>query len=158
MKKIAAIYLDMDGVLADFDGAFFEDTGYTPDDYEKKYGTAKFWTRVYWNPEFFEDLARFPHTAALVKLAVSIAPTCVLSSPSKVNTPLCMIQKRKWIDAHIGPSFPALFDSNKHSYAGDNIVLIDDTPGKIQAFTQAGGIGHLFTGWEACKEFLEGLK
>lgn len=158
MKKIAMIYLDMDGVLADFDRAFIEIYGAKPDDYEKQHGTARFWEAVYQDPNFFSKLPRFVHTPELVRTCAFMADVCILSSPSKVNTPLCMIQKRQWIDRNIYRDFPAIFDGNKHLYAAADRVLIDDTPGKIQAFTQAGGIGHLFTGWDACKEFLEGLR
>lgn len=154
--KIAKIYLDMDGVAADFDKLFFMMTGMSPSDYEAKYGEMRFWEAVYENPNFFSSLPAFPYTGDLVRLCQSIAPTVVLSSPSKVNQPLCMMQKRLWInnEPSMGVDFPAIFESHKEKYAAPDRILIDDTPKKIEAWTKAGGIGHLFQSWHDCAHFL----
>ena len=37
------IYLDMDGVIADFDQRFLDLSGMTPDKYKDKYGMNQFW-------------------------------------------------------------------------------------------------------------------
>ena len=78
----------------------------------------------------------------------------ILSSPSKVNTSLCIAQKRKWLDEHIGLDIPAIFEKEKHKYAAPDRLLIDDTESKVDAWRKAGGQAILFKNWDQCKEEL----
>lgn len=146
MSKIKHIYLDMDGVLADFDGGFSYLFGRQPKEYEAEHGSLRFWELIYSRPTFFSELSYYPHALELVRQCVLLAPTSILSSPSKTNQPLCMLQKRAWVDRVLGPNFPALFEGNKARYAAPDRLLIDDTPKKIAEWEAAGGIGYLFDG------------
>jgi len=152
------IYIDMDGVIADFDQQFYNLFDTSSKDYEDVHGSAAFWAKVYECPDFFRRIPQFDYTHKLIKLCESIAPTVILSSPSRTNTPLCVIQKRKWIDIYLGYTFPAIFDRNKSYFAQPNVLLIDDTETKIQGWKDAGGVGYLFTGYPECVEYLETLK
>ena len=40
------IYLDMDGVIADFDQRFKDVSGMTPNEYKDEYGMKKFWNLI----------------------------------------------------------------------------------------------------------------
>lgn len=156
MNKIDKIYLDMDGVLADFDGHFRNLFGLDPSIFETMEGSVAFWELIYEKPNFFRDLPAFEHLMQVIHLSEQVTNRVViLSSPSRINTPLCMIQKREWIDKHLGKHFPAIFISDKEKYAGPRKILVDDTPKKIDRWVKAGGIGHLFTTVDKYYEFLE---
>jgi len=65
-------------------------------------------------------------------------------------------QKRTWIDRSktFGYDFPAIFQKDKHLLAGPRRLLIDDTQSKIDKWNEAGGVGHLFTTYENCLNFI----
>lgn len=52
-KSYDIIFLDMDGVIADFDTAFKNLTGECPKRFEKAFGQEKFWEAVYSDSCFF---------------------------------------------------------------------------------------------------------
>jgi hypothetical protein len=151
------IFLDMDGVLADFDLSFFQKFGITTTSYEEKYGSVAFWEAIYESPNFFLELPPFVHTQQLFNLCNSIAKTVILSSPSKVNTPLCVLQKRQWVDKWLGHKVSAIFEVNKEKYASPTRLLIDDTQKKMDKWLKAGGIGHLFKNYSECEIYLKSL-
>lgn len=143
---IKTIYLDMDGVLADFDKHFEDLYGITSKGYEEKHGQIEFWRKVYCNPKFFITMPKAPHFMDIMRKCTGITnDVCILSSPSVTNQALCMIQKRKWIDFHLGGIFPAIFERDKHKYANPNALLIDDTDSKVRSFLAAGGNAFLYS-------------
>lgn len=152
-KKYEVVYLDMDGVVADFDGHFENLYGVTPQEYEDKYGQTEFWQRVYESPTFFRDMKPMLGWIQVVKKCKELGEkVIILSSPSRTNQPLCMLHKRQWLDHWFGDSFPAIFESKKEKYARPGVLLIDDTPKKVQRFADAGGDVHLFTD---CESFVD---
>lgn len=144
------LYVDMDGVLADFDGQVrskFSDIGSDEkvSDYINRIGKDKFWHDVeaiddFWIsipplqdklPELFKSLRkRFPHIM-------------ILTAPAR--DPNCIPQKKEWIEKHIGPGVMSLYEKDKYIYACPKSILIDDTESKINDWNGAGGIGILFT-------------
>ena len=54
------IYLDCDGVLADFDGSAERILGLHPTAFEKRYGPGLFWKRLAASDSFFEHLQPMP--------------------------------------------------------------------------------------------------
>ncbi|MCK5138651.1 MAG: hypothetical protein KAQ85_02310 [Thermodesulfovibrionia bacterium] len=144
--KYQKLYLDLDGVLANFDKGFHAIAKRSPVGFEDKHGTDAFWKTVYENPTFFQDLEPYPYLMNLIDLCAghSVEPLCILSAPSKVNTPLCMIQKRLWVDKHLSPKFPAIFTKDKYKYAAPNTLLIDDHQRNLTKWEAEGGVPYLF--------------
>jgi len=143
MKKI---YLDMDGVLCDFEGGFSEHYG--PETLKNR--DKKLWTNEW--PDFilekrgFEFLSWWPGGQELIKFVKSIPnieiEILTSSGGEKYHTEV-EEQKRIWLKKQ-GIAFkPNVVPGRKHKkdYAGEGIVLIDDTLDVIQAFNKAGGIG-----------------
>jgi len=152
---IKSIYIDMDGVIADFDQHFYNLYGITVKGFEEKHGQIEFWRQVYKTPRFFVDMPSFHYLHLLLQKCHSITTdVCILSSPSWTNQALCVIQKREWIDSHIGPKFPAIFEKDKHKYANEHSLLIDDTEKQIRNWRRCEGEAHLFNEIEDCMEYL----
>jgi len=139
------IYLDMDGVLADF---FHE---------YAKIANVKSWRDIppakvdpvldsLVGTDFFGTLPKFPTTDALVKLAVSYAGSySICSSPLRNDFKNSEYWKKIWIRANLKPQ-PSTIEitSNKHLHAmSGNVpnILIDDKRTNIEAWRKAGGIG-----------------
>ena len=141
------IYLDMDGVLANFFHEYAKLAGVESGDYrsipkasqdpalEKMVGT-----------DFFGTLPKFPTTDALVKLAVKYAGSYhICSSPLRNDFRNSAYWKKIWIMANLKPQPQSIeITSNKELHAVSNgvpNVLIDDRGENIRRWTAAGGIG-----------------
>lgn len=136
------IYLDLDGVCADFDKKKFEIFGrYEVSDDEMWPVIMKHY------PTFFADLDPMPDFDLLwnfVKVAKPIVLTA-LPNPQKNSVYGPVRYKTEWVRKHMGPDVPVIVcrRAHKSDYAHEKSVLIDDHVGNIQQFQKAGGIGIL---------------
>ena len=148
----------MDGVWADFDQHFLDLYGTPAKEYEKKFGQVKFWELIYETPNFFLEMPPMEYMNDILSACRTVTSRLViLSSPSKTNRPLCMMQKREWVNRHIGYNFPAIFESDKHKYAGPGRLLIDDTKSKCDKWAEAGGDAYLYTNIDLFENFISTL-
>jgi hypothetical protein len=141
LRDSLKLYVDMDGVLTDFDGSFRKATGRIPDEFEKKEGKEAFWDRV--EKEGLEFWSEMPWTKDGKNLWKSLKPhkLVILSSPSRSKH--CREGKKSWVKRELG-DVRLILIKDKHKYAEKNAVLIDDNKGKIQNWENAGGAGILF--------------
>lgn len=148
-KKMPHLYLDMDGVQADFFGAWSKRSGVKHwkaiADKESEinqlaHSKAKY---VY---DFFRNLdtlrSGFQVIAWLKKNKI---PYTVLSAPLRGPFSDASIQAKKdWLDQHHpGSSGNAIFTQEKYKYAmkdGQPQVLVDDFGKYLNAWSGAGGI------------------
>lgn len=147
--KMPHLYLDMDGVQADFFGAWSKRSGVDHwkaiKDKEKEindlaHSDAK---QVY---DFFRDLEPLKSGALVVSwLKQNNIPFTVLSAPLRGPYSQASIKAKKdWLDAHNpGTSGNAIFTAAKQKYAqkgGEPQVLVDDFGKYLNAWSDAGGI------------------
>lgn len=137
MKSEYTIYLDQDGVLADFDKGVQVLTGKLP----HELGKSKMWKAIYSIPNFFDSLEWMPDGRELWEYTRKHGPTVLTGLPSKNGAE----QKRMWVARHMGPSVPVIVlpAKEKQKYANDKAVLVDDKGDNIARWTAAGGIGIL---------------
>ena len=143
------LYLDMDGVQADFFGAWADKHGVSHwkaikdkegEIEELANSTAE---QVY---DFFRNLRALPEGMKIVKWAQEHnIPYSVLSAPLRGPYAEASKQAKKdWLDEHHpGSSANAIFTSGKQKYAvkdGVPNVLVDDFGPYIEKWTNAGGI------------------
>lgn len=137
------IYLDMDGVLVDFDRQFKELTGMEPRAFEGKHGKKIFWEAV--DTEgvgFWRGMKWMPGGEALYNRASQFNHE-LLSSPSRSET--SKIGKRLWRKDKTPNTKLTLSQSYlKKNYAGPLNILIDDRESNIKQWKDAGGIGILY--------------
>lgn len=148
-NKMPHLYLDMDGVQADFFGAWADKHGVSHwKAIQNKEGeieqlansTAE---QVY---DFFRNLKPLPGGQEIIKwLHDNKIPFTVLSAP--LRGPFADVSKqakRDWLDQYNpGTSSNAIFTSKKQQYAitnGVQNVLVDDFGPYCQKFSDAGGI------------------
>jgi hypothetical protein len=148
-KKMPHLYLDMDGVQADFFGAWAKHQGLShykeipnPEDAINKLANSSP-EQVY---NFFFDLDPLPGGLKIIQwLHQHKIPFTVLSAPLRGPYAESSKQaKRDWLDKYNpGTSNTAIFTGAKYKYAktNNNInVLVDDFGKYLTAWTNAGGI------------------
>ena len=142
------IYLDMDGVLADFFAEYAKLAGVTSGSYrdippakadptlDKMIGT-----------DFFARLPMFPTAPNLIQLVLSYVPHYnICSSPLRGDHENSGKWKRVWIAKHLSP-LPSdiIITGQKERHAvnpdGSPNILIDDRGTNIVAWRAKGGIG-----------------
>lgn len=97
---------------------------------------------------FFVSLKKMPDAdelfAGVEKLLNGNKPN-ILTAPL-VSNPTCVQEKKLWIDSHFAGRYDKFrAEKNKQNFAHSRSILIDDTPKKVRAFVEAGGIGILHT-------------
>ena len=144
---IKKIYLDMDGVLCDFERKFGELYG----EEALKNRDRKLWTEDW--PDFiqtnqFEELAKFPGADDLllfIRKHPEIEVEILTSSGGQKYHDQVKEQKIVWLKKNNIAYKPNVVPGRKHKkeYAQPDTVLIDDTEDVIENFNRAGGIGIL---------------
>ena len=146
--KITKIYLDMDGVIADFDKRYKSLYKMEPKEAEQHKEFDKFFTQFI-NDEEFATLDLMPDAMELINYLRSLkVPTEILSSSaSEKRDPQIRPQKMEWLKKN-NIEFPAIIvpgKRHKKDYSNANSILIDDTSVNIDQWRREGGIGILHT-------------
>jgi hypothetical protein len=130
------LFLDADGVLADFDEGARRLLGMTPREYERKHGRGGFWKRLAQATNFYGTLPEMPDARELFEAVEHLKPTILTGLPlGKWAAP----QKVEWAAEHF-PGVPIITcmarDKHKHMKPGD--VLVDDRENHRAAYEEAG--------------------
>lgn len=164
IKLKMKLFLDMDGVIADFVTPTCE-LHKRPNPYltgETEYNMCKLFDVTYedfirgMEMDFWVDLPKTPFADDVVDLVLSkfdIDDICILTAPT--DNAGCIPGKREWIIKH----FPQLknnmiFTGQKQFCAHGNALLIDDHDRNIELFKVNGGKTILFKQpWNSSKFF-----
>jgi len=150
------IFLDMDGVLVDFDQQFKDLTGMMPREFEAKYSTEEFWEKIDGaGVGFWRGMKWMPGGEELYKRAAQ-HDHFLLSSPSRSE--ISKIGKRLWRrDKTPNTKLYLARSYNKRKFAAPNHILIDDREDNIQQWKDAGGIGILYKSADQVNKELDKL-
>ena len=150
------IFLDMDGVLVDFDEQFKELTGQYPKDYEATHTIEEFWDEIdNAGVGFWRGMKWMPGGEALYN-RTSQFDHVLLSSPSRSE--VSKIGKHLWRRDKTPNTKLILSRSHlKKNYAAPNHILIDDRESNIKQWRDAGGIGILYKSPEQVNKELDTL-
>jgi 5'(3')-deoxyribonucleotidase len=144
--NIRQIFLDQDGVLADFESGLTKALGYKVDLKSKKdvYDKEK---RKLTAQRLFRNLDPLPDAWKLVDYCTNSGiHTEILTAAGTVNRTLVIKDKIDWIRRYVHPHWiviPTFKGSQKAAFAHKKAVLIDDRQRNIDVWVEAGGIGIL---------------
>lgn len=146
--EINKIFLDMDGVLADFDRFLIENFGRTFPHTEGPRDMTM-WDLLASVDHLYFKLEPTPYCMELVDLARSLSPQVeVLTAiPRRATMPDAEPDKRAWIKKYVDDEMlvnigPYSSDKWKHARPGD--IIVDDRPDNIKDWAErGGGIGIL---------------
>ena len=163
-NKVNRIFVDMDGVLADFlrgvempqylgEPLTNDDEGHSTYDKRKEELTNK---RLFANlppmVDMYDLIAYIKHCEC---------PWEILTAAGKVNRELVVYDKNYWIRRYVDPSVVVtctMGGTQKAAFAEEGSVLIDDRPKNIKAWEDAGGIGIIHTSAKSTIERLKELR
>jgi 5'(3')-deoxyribonucleotidase len=131
------LFLDADGVLADFDHGARKLLGIRPKEFIAKHGRGTFWKRLANAQNFYGTLPEMPDARRLFDAVKHLEPTILTGLPlGRWAAP----QKIEWAAEHF-PGVPIITcmarDKHKHMHSGD--VLVDDRE-KHRADYEAAGV------------------
>jgi hypothetical protein len=148
--QIECIYLDMDGVIADFVKRYKEMYHMEPREAENKKEFNKYFDEFIKTNQF-ATLDKMPGTdTGLEFLRKAQVPTQILSSTANEER-YDDISKQKmiWLQTHGITFTPNFVPGKKHKYkwAKPNTIIIDDTESVIDDWRKAGGIAIWHKDW-----------
>lgn len=152
---MTTLFLDLDGVLADFDGAFPVVFGMD----HKSMADEDMWEKINAHPSFFRDLPPMPGALEFFRKVEHLDPIILTACP-KNNYAHVAKQKREWVREHLSDDvlvLPVMGGSNKPLFMrheGD--ILIDDFIRNVNAWEGAGGVGILHHDFALTEALLRG--
>jgi hypothetical protein len=132
------IYLDCDGVLADFDKGAEAVLGRPPEIYQARHGAGRFWRDLARAPDFFANLEPLPDAMELYEAVRHRQPVILTGLP---RGSWAEPQKRAWA-ARWFPGVPVITTAaalkREHCHPGD--ALVDDRDRYRHLWEAAGGV------------------
>jgi hypothetical protein len=174
-QEIVTLYLDMDGVLADFELQFEQLTNETPSVFERKRGTKAMWAAIFeegipfWSDmqpmadfhilrEFLLRLKSNPKIKIEV-LTSTDAEQIGVNFPEKAREYVQNIEKGKaiWINKYLtGLKINyAVSGTDKARWATKSSILLDDLYKNVEQFIASGGEGIVYRNADQAKKDIE---
>ena len=132
------LYLDCDGVLADFDKGAERVFGMPPKAFEERYGRGRFWARLAQTPDFFGKLPLMPGATELFAAVRHLHPIILTGLP---RGNWAAAQKVAWAAQHFpGTKIITTLAADKRDHCRFGDVLVDDNTKYKHLWEKAGGI------------------
>lgn len=131
------LYLDCDGVLADFDRGATELLGMPPRVFEKRRGLPAFWREIARHPDFYGTLPLMPDAMILFEAVRHLDPIILTGLPrGKWAAP----QKVRWAAEHFpGTRILTVMAVDKRNHCRSGDILVDDQLKHAHLWQDAGG-------------------
>ena len=156
---MTTLYLDMDGVVADFDEYAARTLGVPP---SAGIYPDEVWYKLATNARLYRDLIKTPYADELVFQCSKLAKLHnyelkFLSAVPKGNdVPWAFYDKVVWVQNYF-PGIPVMFgpfSRDKHVHCRPGDVLIDDRKSNIEEWRAAGGFGILHEDYKSTVDIL----
>jgi len=148
------VYLDLDGVMADFDAHFPALFGVD----HRSMLDDDMWVTINAHPSYFRDMPQCPGAKEFFDRISWLNPIILTACP-KINYANAARQKREWVREHLSTTchvIPVMGGHNKPLFMhsrGD--ILIDDFERNTKAWQMEGGFGILHRDFATTRDELE---
>jgi hypothetical protein len=131
------LFLDCDGVLADFEAGATEVLGMPPRAFEQRHGIREFWRRLARAPDFYARLPLMPDARILFDAVAHLDPIILTGLPlGNWAAP----QKVRWAEQHFpGTHIITCMARDKYRHMKGKDVLVDDRADHREKWKAAGG-------------------
>src|SRR3954447_1194226 len=135
---MARVFLDCDGVLADFDKAATAVLGQPPRQFQQQFGLKQFWCKRVAVPNFFAELDLLPDAMDLYQAVRHFDPVILTGLP---RGEWAEPQKRRWAERYFpGVSVITTAAALKYEHCHPGDALVDDRNKYRHLWERAGGI------------------
>ena len=132
------LYLDCDGVLADFDKGATAVLGLAPRAFESRHGLGRFWQQLAAAPDFYFGLPLKDDAMELFDAVRHLDPVILTGLP---RDNWAADQKVRWAAKHFpGTRIITTMARDKRDHARDGDVLVDDQLRHSARWIEAGGV------------------
>ena len=131
------LFLDCDGVLADFDAGARKVLGMSPREFEQRHSIREFWKRIARAPDFYGALPLLPDARLLFDAVAHLDPIILTGLPlGNWAAP----QKVRWAATHFpGARIITCMARDKYRHMTGSDVLVDDREDHRSKWEDAGG-------------------
>ena len=131
------LFLDCDGVLADFDAGARKVLGLSPQQFEQRHSKREFWKRIARAPDFYATLPELPDARQLFDAVKHLNPIILTGLPlGNWAAP----QKVRWAAEHFpGTRIITCMARDKYRHMTGRDVLVDDRADHRSKWEDAGG-------------------
>lgn len=132
------LFLDCDGVLADFDRGATAVLGMPPGAFEKRHGLGRFWAKLAGAPDFYFSLPLLDGATELFEAVRRLDPIILTGLP---QGNWAAGQKVRWAAKHFpGTRIITTLARDKRKHAKEGDVLVDDQLRHAHLWEEMGGI------------------
>jgi hypothetical protein len=132
------LFLDCDGVLADFDKGATAILGMPPKAFEKRHGLGRFWAKLASAPDFYFSLPLLPGATELSDAVKHLDPIILTGLP---QGNWAADQKVRWAAQHFpGTRIITTMARNKRNHGKPGDVLVDDMLKHAALWEEMGGV------------------
>lgn len=151
------LFIDLDGVLSDFDGHYEKLFGVRPN--QDTYEPSNLWDNIRANKTFYRDQPMITDAEELWEGALEIHPNPIVLTGVPYSIPNVEAQKEAWVSEHLGPNVKVICcrstDKCLHGKLAD--VLVDDRLKYSKFWKEMGGVFVLHTSAKASLQRLRWL-
>lgn len=132
------LYLDCDGVLADFDKGAAAVLSMHPRAFEKRFGIGKFWQKLATAPDFYFNLPLLDGAIDLFEAVKHLDPIILTGLP---RGNWAADQKVRWAAKHFPDTrIITTMARDKRDHAKEGDVLVDDQLRHAERWKEVGGV------------------
>lgn len=140
------LFLDADGVLADFDVVAEQVFGMNPRKFEEEFGSEEFWKKLRETEKFYENLPLMPDAQDLWDAVSHLEPIILTGCP---RGGWAEPQKFNWAKNSFGENAKIITcasrEKREHMHQDKHNIIIDDWPQYKPLWEQNGGTFILHT-------------
>lgn len=136
------LFLDVDGVIGDFDELAHKVLGMNPRRYEFMFGSRDFWKKLENHGGFFTEINLTFDAMDLYDAVKHLNPIFLTGIPHTGDYASATVEKNEWIDMHFGKDHPRqiCLSKDKRNFMKPGDVIVDDWPKHKHLWQEAGGI------------------